>query len=104
MSTKGTHGSALKSKNKSEGTTAELIDISRPGNDENIILRDSVPVVKLYKINSPCRLKVISSSDTQRWTTPDEEARATAEILQTLNKQQPGSCPPSVLNTINTPW
>ena len=78
-------------KKKSEGTTAELIDISKPGSDENIELGDSVPVVTLDKINSPCRSKVIPSSDTWGWTVPDEEARVTAEVLQTLNKQQPGA-------------
>ena len=92
MPPKGTHGSALKSKKEtSEGATAELIDISKPGSDENIELGNSIPVVKLDKIDSPCRSKVIPSSDTQGWTVPDEEARVTAEVLQTLNKQQPGA-------------
>ena len=91
MPSKGTRGSALKSKKKSEGTTVELIDISKPGSDENIKLGGSIPVVKLDKINSPCRSKVIPSSDTRGWTVPDEEARVTAEVLQTLNKQQPAA-------------
>ena len=91
MPPKGTRGSVLKSKKKSEGTTAELIDILKPGSDENIELGDSVPVVKLNKIDSPCRSKVIPSSDTQGWTVPDEETRVAAEVLQTLNKQQPGA-------------
>ena len=91
MPPKGTHGSASKSKKKkSEGVTAELIDISKPGSDENIKLGDSIPVVKLDKFNSPHRSKVIPSSDTWGWTVPDEEAIVTAEVLQTLNKQQPG--------------
>ena len=34
---------------------------------------------------------VIPSSDTRGWTVPDEEARDAAEVLQTLNKQQPGA-------------
>ena len=71
-------------KKKSEGTTAELIDISKPGSDENIELG-------LDKIDSPHRSKFIPSSDTRGWTVPDEEARVTAEVLQTLNKQQPGA-------------
>ena len=92
MPPKGTGGSAPKSKKKkSENTTVELIDISKPGSDENIELGDSVPVVKLNKIDSPCRSKVIPSSDTQGQTVPDEEARVATEVLQTLNKQQPGA-------------
>ena len=80
-------GSALKSKKKkSEGTSAELIDILKPGSDENIKLGDSVPVVELNKINFPRRSKFIPSSDTQGWTVPDDEARVAAEVLQALNK------------------
>ena len=78
-------------KKKSEGATAELIDILKPGNDENIELGDSIPVGKLDKINSPQRSKFIPSSDTQGWTVQDEETRVTAEALQILNKQQPGA-------------
>ena len=85
------HESAPKSKKKSEGATAELIDISKLGRDENIELRDSILVVELDKIHTPCRSKVIPLSDTQGWTVPDEEARVTTEVLQTLNKQQPGA-------------
>ena len=92
MPPKSTHGSALKSKKKkSEVTTAELIDILKPGSDENIKLGGSISVVELDKINFPCMSKVIPSSDTQGWTVPDEEARVTAEVFQTLNKQQPGA-------------
>ena len=36
-------------------------------------------------------MKVIPSSNTQGPTVPDEKARVTAEVLQTLNKQQPGA-------------
>ena len=75
----------------SEGTTAELIDISKPGSDENIELGDFISVVELDKIDSPHRSKVIPSSDIWEWTVPDGEARVTAEVLQTLNKQQPGA-------------
>ena len=58
MPPKGTHGSAMKSKKKkSEGATAELINISKPGSDDNLKLRDSVPVVELDNT-------VISSTDT----------------------------------------
>ena len=82
MPTQGACESALKSKKKkSEGTTAELIDISKPGSDENIELGDSVPVVELDKIDSSHRSKVIPSSDTQGPTVPDEEARVAAEVL-----------------------
>ena len=92
MLPKGTHGSAPKSKKKKpEGTTAGLIDISKPGSDENIQLGNSIPVVKLNKFDSPHRFKFIPSSDTQGQAVPDEEARVTAEVLQTLNKQQPGA-------------
>ena len=83
----GVCGSAPKSKKKSEGTTAELIDILKPGSDENIKLEDSIPVVELDKIDSPHKSKVIPSSDTKGPTVPDEEARVTAEVLQTLKKQ-----------------
>ena len=91
MPPKGSHGSALKSKKKSEGTTAELIDILKPGSDENIELGDSLPVVELNKIDSPHRSKVIPSSDTWGCTVPDEEARVAADVLQTMNKQQLGA-------------
>ena len=91
MFPKGAHGSAPKSKKKSEGATAELIDISKPGSDENIKLGDSVLVVKLDKIVSPQRSKFIPSSDTWGQTVQDEETRVTAEVLQALNTQQPGA-------------
>ena len=48
-------------------------------------------MVKLNKIDSPHRSKVITSSDAWGWTVPEEEARVAAEVLQTLNKQQPGA-------------
>ena len=91
MPPKSAHGSALKSKKKkSEGTTAELIDILNPRSDENIELGDSIPVIELNKINSPQRSKFIPSSETQGQTVQDEETRVVAEVLQALNKQQPG--------------
>ena len=53
MLPKGAHGSALKSKKKKlEGAIAELIEILKPGSDENIELGDSIPVVELDKIVS----------------------------------------------------
>ena len=71
--------------------TAEVIDIMKPGSDENIELGDPVPVVELDKINSIGRLKDIPSSGTQGLTVPayapDEETRAAAEVLETLQKQ-----------------
>ena len=87
---------ALKSKKKkSEGTTAEVIDITKLASDENIELGDPVPVVELDKIDSIGRLKDIPSSDALELTVPayapDEETRATAEVLKTLQKQQPGT-------------
>ena len=79
--------SASKSKKKSVGTTAEAIDIMKLG--------DPVPVVELDKINSIGRLKDIPASDVLGLTVPayapDEETRATAEVLETLQKQQPGT-------------
>ena len=75
---------------KSEGTIAEVIDIMKPGSDENIKLGDPVPVVELDKIESIGRLKGIPSSDTPELTVPanapDEEIRATAEVFKTLQK------------------
>ena len=80
---------------KSEGTIAEVIDIMKPGSDENIKLGDPVPVVELDKIELIGRLKGIPSSDTPELTVPanapDEEIRATAEVFKTLQKQQPGT-------------
>ena len=83
----------LKSKKKSEGTTAEVIDIMKPGSDENIELGEPVPVVELDKIDLIGRLKNIPLSDTLGLIfpayRPDEETRATAEVLKTLQKQLP---------------
>ena len=88
MLPKGSCGSAVKSKKKrSKGTTAEVIDISKPGSDENVKLGDSIPVVKLNKIDSPHRSKVIPSADT--WG--QMRRQVTVDVLQTLNKQQPGA-------------
>ena len=43
--------STSKSKKKSKLTAAEIIDITKPGSDENIELGDPVPVVELDKID-----------------------------------------------------
>ena len=71
---------------------AEVIDIMKPGSDENIELGDPVLVVELDKIDSIDRLKDIPLLDTPGLIvpayTPDEETRATAEVLKTLQKQQ----------------
>ena len=104
MPPQGAHGlkttsspkSTLKSKKKrSEGTTAEITVIMKPGSDENIELGDPVLVVELDKINLVGRWKDIPPSDTPRLIvpayTPDEETRATAEVLKTLQKQQPAT-------------
>ena len=73
--------------------TVEVIDIMKPGSDENIKLGDPVPVVELDKIDSIGRLKAIPLSDTLGLIVPayapDEDTRATAEVLETLQKQQP---------------
>ena len=81
MPPKGARGPALKSKKKkSEGATAKVINISKLGSDDNLKLRDSVPVVELDKI-------VISSIDTRGQTALDDETRVMAEVVQALNKQ-----------------
>ena len=91
MPPKGACGSAPKSKKKrSEGATAELIDISKPGSDDNLELGDSVPVVELNKI-------VISSTDIRGQTALDDETGVVAEVLQALNKQQSGAGNPPCL-------
>ena len=103
MPLQGAHGlkttsslkSVLKSKKKSEGTAAEIIDITKPGSDENVELGDPVPVVELDKIDLVGRWKDIPPSDTPGLIVPaytqDEEIRATAEVLETLQKQQPAT-------------
>ena len=104
MPLQGAHGSkttsspksALKSKmKKSEGTTTEVIDIIKPGSDENIELGDPVLVVELDNIDSIGRSKDIPLSDTLGLIVPayapDEETRAAAEVLETLHKQQPAT-------------
>ena len=87
--------SALKSKKKSEGMTGEVIDIMKPESDENIELGDPVPIVELDKIDSIGRLKDVPLSDTLGLTVPayapDDDTRATAEVLETLQKQQPAT-------------
>ena len=71
---------------------AEIIDITKPGSDENIKLGHPVPVVELDKIYSIGRWKDIPPPDTPGLIvptyTPDEETRATAEVLEMLQKQQ----------------
>ena len=100
MPPQGSHGlkttgfpkSAPKSKKrKSEGTTSEVIDIRKPGSDENIELGDPVLVFELKKINPLCRLKDIPLLDTLGLTVLDGETRAAAEVFETLQKQQPGA-------------
>ena len=67
----------------------------KPGSDENIELGDSVPVVELDKINLIGRWKDMPSPDTQGLIVPayapDEETKATAEVLKMLQKQQPAA-------------
>ena len=81
---------------------AEIIDIRKPGSDENIKLGDSVPVVELDKIDSIGRWKDMPPPDTPRLIVPayapDEETKAAAEVLKTLQKQQPAAGPHGSLN------
>ena len=86
MPPKGSHESIPKSK-KPEGTSAKLIDILKPGSDENIELGDSVAVIEFDKIDSPHKCRVIPSQGTWGQVIPDEETRVAAEVLQALNKQ-----------------
>ena len=76
--------------------TAEIIDITKPGSDESIKLGDSVPVVELDKIDSIGRWKDMPPSDTPGLIVPayvrDEETKATGEVLEILQKQQPAAC------------
>ena len=100
--------SASKSKKKkSEGTAAEIIDIMKPGSDENIKLRDSVPVVELDKIDSIGRWKDVPPPDTLGLIVPayapDEETRATAKVLKTLEKQQLATGQHGSLNLSTSP-
>ena len=82
-------------KKKSEGMAAEIIDITKPGSDKNIELGNPVPVVELDKIKLIGRWKDKPPPDTPGLIvpvyTPDEETRATAEVLETLQKQQPAA-------------
>ena len=86
---------------------AEIIDIMKPGSDENIELGDPVPVVELDKIDSVGRWKDIPPSDTPGLIVPayapDEETRATAEVLKTLQKQQPATGHHQSLNLSTAP-
>ena len=78
----------------------------KPGSDENIELRDPVPVVELDKIDSIGRLKDVPLTDTLGLTVPayapDEATRATAEVLKTLQNQQPATGHHQSLN-LSTP-
>ena len=99
--------SALKSKKKSEGTAAEIIDITELGSDENIELGDPVPVVELDNIDLVGRWKDIPPSDTPGLMVPayapDEETRASAGFLKTLQKQQPATGHHQSLNLSTNP-
>ena len=74
---------------------AEIIDITKPGSDENTKLGDPVPVVDLNKINLIGRWKDTPPPDNPGLIVPayapDEGTRATAEVLETLQKQQPAT-------------
>ena len=115
MPPQGAHGSKIISspksaskskKKKSEGTAAEIIDITKPGSDENITLGDSVPVVEPDKINSIGRWKNIPPPDTPGLIVPahapDEETKSAAEVLKSLQKQQPAASPHGSSN-LSTP-
>ena len=85
---------------------AEIIDIMKPGSDENIKLGDSVPVVEQDKIDLLGRWQDISPPDTPGLIVlayaPDEETKATAEVLKMLQKQQPAAWHHGSLN-LSTP-
>ena len=85
---------------------AEIIDITKPGSDENIKLKDSVPMVELDKINLIGRWKNMPPPDIPRLIdpacAPEEETKAVAEILKSLQKQQPAAGPHGSLN-LSTP-
>ena len=90
-----------------EGMAAEIIDIMKPGSgDENIKLGDSVPVVELDKIDSIGRWKNMPPPDTPGLIVPayvpDEEMKAAAEVLKTLQKQKPTAGPHGSSN-LSTP-
>ena len=74
---------------------AEIIDIMKPGSDENIELEDSAPVVELDKINLIGRWKNMPPPDTPGLIVPayasDEETKAAAEVPKSLQKQQPAA-------------
>ena len=93
-------------KKKSEGTAAEIIDIIKPRSDENIKLGDFVPVVELDKIDLIGRWKDVPPPDTPGLIVPayapDEEKKATAEVLETLQKQHPAAGHHGSLN-LSTP-
>ena len=85
---------------ESEGTAPEVIEFTKPGSGKaNIELRDSIlhggtlPVVKLDKIHSTEGGEDMPPPDAPGPITPtyapDEETRAAAEVLKTLQKQQP---------------
>ena len=59
-------------------------------------------MVELDKIDSIGRLNDILSSDAPGLIVPDEETRVTAEVLKTLQKQQPGTGHHQSLN-LSTP-
>ena len=93
---------------ESEGMATEIIDIMKPGSgDENIKLRDSVPVVELDKINLIGRWKNMPPPDTPGLIVPayvpDEETKAAAEVLKMLQKQQPRAGPHGSSNLLTPP-
>ena len=89
----------MSKKKKSEGTAAEIIDITKPGSgNENIELGDSVPVVKLDKIDSIGRWKNMPPPDTPGLIVP-----AYAEVLEMLQKQQPTAGPHGNSNLSTSP-
>ena len=91
---------------KSEGMAAEIIDTMKPGSEENTKPGDSVPVVELDKIDLIGRWKNMPPPDTPGLIVPayapDEETTAAAEVLETLQKQQPAADPHGSSN-LSTP-
>ena len=86
---------------------AEIIDIAKQGSDENIKLGDSVPVVELDKIDLIGRWKNMPPPYTPGLIfpayAPDEETKAAAEALESLQKQQPAAGPHGSSNPSTPP-
>ena len=101
-------------KKKSEGTAPEVIDIMKPGSGKaNIELQDSIlhggtsPVVKLDKIHSTEGGEDMPPPDAPGpiipTYAPGDKTRAAAEVLETLQKQQPIASLPKSSSLLTPP-